>query len=199
MCMAGLAVIIVYYNCAEWLPACLNSVYARAGSADVEVVVVDNDSTDGSAELVERQFPDVRLLRCENRGFAQNNRGLKAVDAPYVLFLNADTEILTGTFGELLPYSTCAGVGLVGCRQVTPDGVVYPTIRRFPTPRGIFSRRWAPRNFRSGLMAWRAGSWIRALVPTGVQLRLDARLVHACAPGSRHGCGLHGRALLHLL
>jgi len=132
---ADLAVIIVSYNCAEWLPACLSSVYAHAGDARIEVVVVDNNSADGSAELVEREFRTATVIRRPNHGFAAgNNAGLVAVDADYVLFLNADTEILDGTFGELLGLLEARpAVGLAGCRQVTADGDLYPTIRRFPT------------------------------------------------------------------
>jgi GT2 family glycosyltransferase len=133
--VADLAVIIVSFNSREWLTPCLESLDAQAGDAELEIVVVDNDSTDGSADLVEQEFPHVRVLRRENRGFAYgNNRGLLAVDAPFVLFLNADAELAEGTLGELLDHMRARPeIGLVGCRQLTPDGVVYPTIRRFPS------------------------------------------------------------------
>jgi len=138
--VADLAVIIVSYNSAHWLAPCLESVYAHAGGATLDVIVVDNESTDGSAELVEREFPEARVLRRENRGFAfGNNQGLLSADAPFVLFLNADTEILDGTFAGLLQQMRARpAVGLVGCRQLTPDGDVYPTIRRFPNAARLF-------------------------------------------------------------
>ena len=138
--MADLAIIIVSYNSARWLAPCLESVYAHAGGAKLDVIVVDNESTDGSAELVEREFPQARVLRRENRGFAYgNNQGLLAADAPFVLFLNADTEILEGTFAGLLQELRARpSVGLVGCRQLTPEGDVYPTIRRFPNAARLF-------------------------------------------------------------
>ncbi len=134
--MADLAVIIVSFNSARWLVPCLSSVHAHAGNADLEVVVVDNASTDGSAELVEREFPPARVLRIENRGFAYaNNRGFEVVQAPFVLFLNPDAEIRAGDFGDLLDIMRSRPtVGLIGCRQVIPDGTLYPTIRRFSTP-----------------------------------------------------------------
>lgn len=115
---------------------CLTSVYAHAGDCELDVIVVDNASTDGSAELVEREFPQARVIRSENRGFAYaNNRGLETTDAPYTLLLNPDAEIRTGTFGDLLDMLRARpSVGLLGCRQLTGDGDVYPTIRRFPTP-----------------------------------------------------------------
>jgi len=131
-----LSVIVVSFNSAGWLRPCLESVFAHAGTCDLDVVVVDNASTDGSPELVEREFPAARVLRNENRGFAHaNNRGFEITDAPYTLFLNPDTEIRMGTFSHLLAaLQARPSVGLVGCRQLDSDGTLYPTIRRFPTP-----------------------------------------------------------------
>ena len=135
-----LAVIIVAYNSAHWLEPCLESVYASAGGARLEVVVVDNGSSDGSAELVELRFPKAWVIRAANRGFAAgNNLGVMATQAPFVLFLNADTEVVGGTLGGLLDVMRARpDVGVAGCRQLTPDGVIYPTIRRFPSPARLF-------------------------------------------------------------
>jgi GT2 family glycosyltransferase len=84
-------------------------------------------------EIVE-DFPGARLLRCRNGGFAYaNNRGLMTCDARYVLFLNPDTEILDGSFADLVArMDRRPEVGLVGVRQVDADGRLDPTIRRFP-------------------------------------------------------------------
>ena len=138
--MADLAVVIVTYNSAAYLEPCLATLYAHAGDLELDVVVADNESTDGSPELVEHLFPEVRVLRCENRGFAfGNNRAFATVDAPYVLFLNADTEIVAGTFSELLEnFGERPEVGLVGVRQLDSHGNVYPTIRRFPSAARLF-------------------------------------------------------------
>jgi GT2 family glycosyltransferase len=138
--MGDLAVIIVTYNSAAYLEPCLTTLYEHAGDLELDVVVADNASTDGSAELVERLFPEVRVLRCENRGFAHgNNRGFAAVDAPFVLFLNADTEIMSGTLAGLLDdLRQRPEAGLIGVRQIEPQGQIYPTIRRFPTGGRLF-------------------------------------------------------------
>jgi hypothetical protein len=130
-----LAIIIVSTNEAHWLRANLRSVYEHAGEARLDVVVVDNASRDGTAGLVAREFPDARTVRCENHGFPHaNNRALMTVDARYVLFLNPDTEVLEGDFGELLAeLDARPAIGLVGVRQVGPDGSLHPTIRRFPS------------------------------------------------------------------
>ena len=139
--MADLDVIVVSFNSASYLGPCLGSIYAHAGDVELDVVVVDNDSTDGSPEYVETHFPQARVLRNENLGFAHgNNRGFEATGSPYVLFVNPDVEIRAGTFADLLAEMAArTRCGLTGCRQLTEDGDVYPTIRRFPTPsRSLF-------------------------------------------------------------
>jgi GT2 family glycosyltransferase len=138
---SALAIVIVSHNCAPWLAPCLRSVFAHAGDVPLDVVVIDNASDDDSAELVRREFPQVRVLEGPNRGFAYgNNTGVLATGAPFVLFLNPDTEVIDGTFGELVQALRARPrVGLAGCRQLTPEGDVHPTIRRFPTPmRALF-------------------------------------------------------------
>ena len=131
---ADLAVVIVSYTDAEWLTPCLNTLYAHAGTARLDVVVVDNHP-DGTRELVEERFPQARVITCPNRGFAHaNNRGLMTTSAPYVLLLNPDTEIVDGTFGELLALlDRRPEVGLAGVRHLRTDGSLYPSKRRFPS------------------------------------------------------------------
>lgn len=132
--MNDLAIIIVSTNEAHWLGRCLATVFDRAGDIEIDVVVVDNASTDGTRELVEGVFPGARVVASENRGFSHaNNHGWLTCDARYALFLNPDTEILDGTFEELVrAMDARPTVGLAGVKQVTPDGAVFPTIRRFP-------------------------------------------------------------------
>lgn len=131
---ADLAVIVVSTNEGRWLPACLDSVFARAGGIALDVVVVDNESDDGTRELVERHYPAARVVAAENRGFAHaNNRALLGCRARYVLFLNPDTELVRGTLAELVrALDERPRVGLVGVRHLGGDGALYPTIRRFP-------------------------------------------------------------------
>jgi GT2 family glycosyltransferase len=153
--VADLAVIVVSANSGRWLRPCLASVFARAGGASLEVVVVDAECTDDTAAAT-AEFPDARLLPAENHGFAYgNNRAFLATTAPYVLFLNPDTEILAGSFGELVAaLDRRPEVGLVGVRQLTPDGELWPTIRRFPSPlRHLFE------SLGSEHLPWR-GSWL---------------------------------------
>jgi GT2 family glycosyltransferase len=144
-----LAIIVVSTNEARWLDNCLRTVFEHAGSARLDVIVVDNASTDGTRELVESRFPAARIVDSVNRGFAHgNNRGLETSMARYVLFLNPDTEILDGTFGALVEHLDARPeVGLVGVRQLRGDGELHPTVRRFPSAtralgEALLSERW---------------------------------------------------------
>jgi N-acetylglucosaminyl-diphospho-decaprenol L-rhamnosyltransferase len=140
--MHDLAVIIVSTNEAKWLPACLASIYDHRGDCTLDVVVADNQSTDGTAELVRVEFPQARVVGCVNRGFAHaNNRGVMTTDARYVLFLNPDTEVREGTFGELVRILDARpDIGLAGVVQLTSEGEIYPTIRRFPNALRAFGQ-----------------------------------------------------------
>ena len=132
--MNDLAIIVVSTNEADWLRPCLTSVFEHAGSADLDVVVANNMSTDETEELVRDEFPKARMVLCENRGFAYaNNRALMTTDARYTLLLNPDTEVLDGTFEDLVAaLDALPHVGVAGVRQLTVDDDVYPTMRRFP-------------------------------------------------------------------
>lgn len=131
-----LAVVVVDYNAGEYLRACLRSVLEHADGADVQVVVVDNASTDGSARDAERGFPRIRLIETgRNRGFAAGvNVGIRATQAPYVLVLNPDAEIWRGTLRGLVELADeRPGAGAIGPMIRNSDGTVYPSGRTVPT------------------------------------------------------------------
>jgi GT2 family glycosyltransferase len=147
--MADVAVVVVSTNEAQWLEACLSTVFDHAGAAALEVIVVDNASTDGTRELVESRFPQARVISSTNRGFAHgNNRGLERAHARYMLLLNPDTEVIDGTFGDLVRLlDSRPQIGLAGVRQVMADRTLSPTIRRFPSAtralgEALFSEHW---------------------------------------------------------
>jgi N-acetylglucosaminyl-diphospho-decaprenol L-rhamnosyltransferase len=153
-----LAVVVVAIpNEAHWIRPCLRSVGEHAGGGiTLEAIVADN-RTPGVAEIVEDEFPWARVVQCDNRGFGHaNNRALATCNARYVLFLNPDTEILEGTLEQLVEFlDRNTEFGLIGVRQVTSDGSVYTTIRRFPSARRAFAdavalHRWAPYAGRLG-------------------------------------------------
>ncbi len=130
---SDLAIIIVAFNSAGYIAACLESIQAHQGSLRIDPLVVVVGPPDGTAGIVS-QFPEVRLIHCDNRGFAYaNNRGLMTCDARYVLFLNPDTEILDGNLSDLVArMDERPEVGLVGARQIDGHGQLDLTIRRFP-------------------------------------------------------------------
>ena len=150
--MHDLSIIIVSTNEAHWLGPALTTVFEHVGDISVDVVVADNASTDGTRELVESQFPDARVVLCKNHGFAHaNNRAWMTTDARYALFLNPDTEIVDGSFAELVAAMDARPqVGLAGVKQLTGDGELFPTIRRFPNAaralgEALGSERWPVR------------------------------------------------------
>ncbi len=131
-----LSIIIVSWNTRELLHTCLRSVYAGMGSLRCEVLVVDNHSEDGSAEMVAKCFPQVRLIQNDtNRGFAAaNNQALGIARGRSLLLLNSDTEIL----GEVLPASCHyldehEEIGVLGVRVLNPDHTLQPTCFRDPS------------------------------------------------------------------
>jgi len=102
----------------------------------IEVIVVDNASTDGSAEMVRDEFPGVRLIANDsNRGFtAANNQGLALSQGRYLLLLNPDTEVVGDALATMVGYMDGQpAVGALGPQLRYPDGSLQPSRRRFPT------------------------------------------------------------------
>jgi N-acetylglucosaminyl-diphospho-decaprenol L-rhamnosyltransferase len=144
-----LLVVILNYATRDLLRDCLRSLEAQSG-VRCEVCVVDNASPDGSAEMVEREFPRVRLLRNpENNGFsAGNNLGLRTFGWPeagrsrYVMLLNPDTVVPEGALAAMVAYADAhPDAGVIGPRLLLPDGSLDKACRRgFPTPAVSFYR-----------------------------------------------------------
>jgi GT2 family glycosyltransferase len=110
----------------------------------VEVFVVDNNSVDGSVEMVARDFPDVTLIRNdENVGFARaNNQAIRQARGKYLLILNPDTIVQEDTLRVLVDHLEAhPESGAVGCQILNPDGSFAPESRRaYPTPTVAFYR-----------------------------------------------------------
>jgi GT2 family glycosyltransferase len=134
-----LAVIIVNYNTQELLDNCLTSVFKSAKpKGGLQVVVVDNNSSDGSIAMVEKKFPQVILIKNKgNLGFAKaNNQGVKACDARYLLFLNSDTVVKQYSLVKPLKYlKNHPNAGAITIRLYLQDGSIdYDNHRGFPDP-----------------------------------------------------------------
>jgi len=133
-----LSVVIVNWNTCSYLRQCLESLSEeRHGGTQIEVIVVDNASTDGSAQMVRQEFPWVRLVaNSGNAGYAKgNNQGISLAEGRYVLLLNPDTVVPKGALGKLTAWmDSHPDVGAVGVRLLNPDGSVQPSCRSFPEP-----------------------------------------------------------------
>ena len=134
----ALDVAIVSYRCEELLRACLRSLREHPPARAMSVHVVDNASGDGTAEMVAREFPEVRLtVNDENAGFSvANNVAIRAGAAPYVLVLNPDTELTAGALDRLLAVlDERPEIGMIGPRLELEDGGFdHAAKRSFPTP-----------------------------------------------------------------
>ncbi len=176
--MLDLGIVIVNYNVRDLLRDCLASVYDSRGDLGFEVCVVDNGSEDGSADMVAEDFPEVRIVRTENRGYAAGNnlglrvfgfgdsegmertagaRGSRSSQPRYALLLNPDTVLPPSALADMLAFmETRARAGVAGPRLVREDGSLDRACRRsFPTPEVALYRmsglsRLFPRSERFG-------------------------------------------------
>lgn len=146
-------VVIVNWNTRGILRDCLESIYAQTEDILFEVVVVDNGSTDGSATMVQAEFPQAILVaNSKNLGFAAaNNQGIEISKGRYVLLLNSDTVVLDGAIQKTVAYADAhPEVGVLGCRAMFPDGRRQNTCFRFPSvglevwSALLFFRKWKP-------------------------------------------------------
>ncbi len=150
-----LSVAIVNYKKGPLLLACLDSIYKTAGDLKVEVIVVDNASSDGVAELLPTRYPQVRLiLNLANLGFAKaTNQALAEARGSFILLLNPDTVVTEGALQTLVDFLEAnPEVGAVGPQMVGPDGAVQLSCRSFPGYATAFFghysflTRWVPGN-----------------------------------------------------
>jgi GT2 family glycosyltransferase len=165
-----LSVVIVNWNVHELLGRCLHSIldpglalesggagvwrlqFADLPACSVEVIVVDSGSSDGSVEMVRRDFPEVRLHASEeNLGYTGgNNLGIRASSGRYVLILNPDTEVVGAALPAMVGYmDEHTEVGVLGPQLLWPDGRVQSSRRRFPSlgtalVESTFLQKWFP-------------------------------------------------------
>ncbi len=142
--MTELGIVIVNYNTRDLLRECLRSVYASRCVGNLDVCVVDNASTDGSAEMVRAEFPQAPVIaNPHNSGYAAaNNLALRECKARYVLLLNPDTLLPPDALAQAIAFLEAhPNAGVVGPKLVRPDGSLDLACRRsFPTPEISFYR-----------------------------------------------------------
>lgn len=143
------SVCIANWNCVELLRKCLRSLFDQAQGARFEVVIADNGSTDGAADMVASEFPNVVLIRnSDNRGFARaSNQAAAAARGRYFFFLNNDTLVPANTLRKFLDLAEARpNVGMFGPRLRGADGAFQISYRQRPTLAALLHRinllRW---------------------------------------------------------
>lgn len=139
-----LGIVIVNFNTREDLRNCLSSIYGSKQNTQFEVWVVDNNSTDYSSEMIQRDFPLVKLIRNnQNTGFARgNNLAISRMKNPFVLLLNPDTIVNEHAFDKTIEFLKADDrAGMVTCKLVKADGTLDLACRRsFPSAFDGFCR-----------------------------------------------------------
>nr|MBI5455973.1 glycosyltransferase family 2 protein [Candidatus Levybacteria bacterium] len=138
-----LSIIIVSYNTRDFLRDCLSSIYKTFKNFSFEIIVVDNASSDNSAEMVSKEYKDVLLIsNRENLGFSKaNNIGIKKTSGRYVLFLNSDTVVYENTLKHMIDFmDKNKDTGASTCKLIMPSGKIDDASHRgFPTPWNSFT------------------------------------------------------------
>jgi N-acetylglucosaminyl-diphospho-decaprenol L-rhamnosyltransferase len=130
-----ISVIIVNWKVRALLEKCLDSIIANRAGINVEIIVVDNDSRDGTSEMIMAEYSDVRMIALpRNHGFAAaNNLALKQAHGKYMLLLNPDTRVTPDFFPKMLTYiKEHPEVGILGPKILNVDRSLQLSVRRFP-------------------------------------------------------------------
>lgn len=134
--MTDISIIIVSWNTKDILRDCLKSVYRETKRLKFEVIVVDNDSSDGTKEMLKKEFPKVEtIFNKENKGFAAaNNQGIKKAKGRYVLLLNSDTLILNNAVFKCFKFmKDNPDLGALGCKILNKDGTLQRSAFMYPS------------------------------------------------------------------
>ena len=133
-----LSIIIVNYNVKYFLDTCLQSVLKACTGIDAEVIVVDNNSTDDSVEMLKKEYPEIRLLvNRGNAGFSRaNNQAMDVARGDYLLLLNPDTVVASDCFQKCIEYmDQHEDAGGLGVKMIDGSGAFLPESKRgLPTP-----------------------------------------------------------------
>jgi N-acetylglucosaminyl-diphospho-decaprenol L-rhamnosyltransferase len=139
--LSEVAAVIINRNTKEFLRACLASIFEQEFEGGISIWVVDNGSTDGSQEMVLREFPGANLVwNDKNVGYARAcNQGARNTHEPYLFFMNSDTVLTPGTTGELVDcFERCPDAGVVGPRILNDDASLQYSCREFPSIKDAF-------------------------------------------------------------
>lgn len=179
-----LSIIIVNWNTREMSRSCLESVFENIHDYEAEVIVVDNASKDGSAEMVKNDFPEAILIcNSENMGFATaNNQAIRIAKGRNILLLNSDTIVLGDVMQKSVVYMDAhPEVGVFGCRVLNPDRTMQATCFQYPSLFNSFLKTlgmhripWPAFFGRESLRGWKRDSERDVDVVTGCYFMVRA-------------------------
>ncbi len=151
--MIDVSIIIPSWNAKNYLQECIESIFRETNNCRIEVIVVDNASTDGSPDMVKDLFPQIKLIRNkENLGFAKaNNIGIRQEKGKYVAIVNSDVKIERDCITRMYNYmEQNPTVGILGPKILGPDGIIQRSCMGFPTLWNSFCRALALDNVFPG-------------------------------------------------
>ena len=135
------SIIIASWNAKVHIDRCLHSIFSSPISPSLEVIVVDNNSSDGSVDLIETKYPQVMLVKnTSNLGFGKaNNIGIRLSKGKFLCLINSDVEVLPGSIEKMIAYlNNNPSIGMLGPKIVGPTGTVQRSCMGFPTLANVF-------------------------------------------------------------
>jgi len=139
-----ISLVLITWKMKSLLERLLKSFINYSDGFTYEIIVIDNNSQDGTIELIESEFPDIRLIKnSQNKGVAPaRNQGLKIATGNFVLILDADMELTENSIEHLFRFmKENPQAGLVGCKLTEPNGELQYSCKRFPTVLSLIFRR----------------------------------------------------------
>ncbi|KKQ57173.1 MAG: hypothetical protein US74_C0007G0022 [Parcubacteria group bacterium GW2011_GWA2_38_13] len=138
-----ISIIIVSWNVLDYLKKCIHSIFELYKNDNIEIIIIDNASSDSTSDWLNSNFPPLAkgrvggvkiILNKQNTGFAHaNNQGIVIAQGDYILLLNPDTILHKGVLENMIDFfekhNDC---GVAGCKIVNPDTTIQPSVRRFP-------------------------------------------------------------------
>jgi GT2 family glycosyltransferase len=145
------SIIIVSYNTVDITRKCLQSIISQTKGVDYEIICVDNDSKDGSVEMIKKEYPSIILIQNKvNLGFAKGqNIGISYSKGKYVLVLNSDVYFVGNVIRQMIDFLVKgpADWGVLGPQVLNPDGTVAPSARRSIVSKGMIALSIVNRHF----------------------------------------------------
>lgn len=167
-----LSVIIVNYNGCKYLKDCLNSLYKHLDGVSFEIIILDNNSKDGSCEYIKTNYPEIKLIESnDNYGFGKgNNEAVNKAEGEYLLLLNNDTVILDDLGPVLVTLKSDLSIGAIGINMFDGNNKYLPCTGNFPNILNMFWMKkiqYSKKEFQTGKflnreysVEWLSGSFL---------------------------------------